>query len=261
MKHFLYFLFIAVFFNVSLATAETPEVKGLAIAQEDDKRDNGFQDFTASMVMVLKNRQGEESSRNIRNKTLEVENDGDKSLSIFERPRDVKGTALLNYTHKTDSDDQWLYLPALKRVKRISSANKSGSFMGSEFAFEDITSQEVEKYTYKWIRDEEYQNEKCFVFERYPTYKNSGYTRQVVWLDQKDYKVLQIKFYDRKNTPLKTLTQSNFKQYLEKYWYPGTMYMENHQTGKSTLITWKNYKFNNGLDEKDFDKNSLKRAR
>ncbi|MBT5985422.1 MAG: outer membrane lipoprotein-sorting protein, partial [Nitrospina sp.] len=66
MKNFLYFLFIAVFFNVSLATAETPEEKGLAIAQEDDKRDNGFQDFTASMVMVLKNRQGEESSRNIR---------------------------------------------------------------------------------------------------------------------------------------------------------------------------------------------------
>ena len=133
--------------------------------------------------------------------------------------------------------------------------------MGSEFAFEDITSQEVEKYTYKWIRDEEYQNEKCFVFERYPTYKNSGYTRQVVWLDQKNYKVLQIKFYDRKNTSLKTLTQSNFKQYLGKFWYPGTMYMENHQTGKSTLITWKDYKFNNGLGEKDFDKNSLKRAR
>ena len=115
MKHFLYFLFTAVFFNFSLATAETPEAKGLAIAQEDDKRDNGFQDFTASMVMVLKNRQGEESSRNIRNKTLEVENDGDKSLSIFERPRDVKGTALLNFTHKTGTDDQWLYLPALKR--------------------------------------------------------------------------------------------------------------------------------------------------
>ena len=108
--------------------SETSEEKGLAIAQEDNKRDNGFKDFTASMVMVLKNRQGEESSRNIKNKTLEVENDGDKSLSIFERPRDVKGTALLNYTHKTGSDDQWLYLPALKRVKRISSANKSGSF-------------------------------------------------------------------------------------------------------------------------------------
>ena len=60
---------------------------------------------------------------------------------------------------------------------------------------------------------------------------------------------------------LKTLIQSDFKQYLEKYWYPGTMYMENHQTGKSTLVAWKNYKFGNGLTDKDFNKNSLKRAR
>ena len=261
MKYFLYFFLLACFYNISSAIAETPEEKGLAIAIEDDKRDNGFQDFTASMVMILKNRQGEESSRKIRNKTLEVKNDGDKSLSIFDWPRDVKGTALLNFTHKTGNDDQWLYLPALKRVKRISSANKSGSFMGSEFAYEDITSQEVEKYTYKWIRNEEYRDEKCFVFERYPVYKNSGYTRQVVWLDHKDYKILQIKFYDRKGALLKILNQSDFKQYLGKYWYPGTMYMENHQTGKSTLVTWKNYKFRNGLRSKDFSKSSLKRAR
>ncbi len=261
MKYFLHFFLLACFYNISSAIAETPEEKGFAIAIEDDKRDNGFQDFTASMVMILKNRQGEESSRKIRNKTLEVKNDGDKSLSIFDWPRDVKGTALLNFTHKTGNDDQWLYLPALKRVKRISSANKSGSFMGSEFSYEDITSQEVEKYTYKWIRDEEYRDEKCFVFERYPVYKNSGYTRQVVWLDHKDYKILQIKFYDRKGALLKILNQSDFKQYLGKYWYPGTMYMENHQTGKSTLVTWKNYKFRNGLRSKDFSKSSLKRAR
>jgi len=261
MKRLIYILSIAMFFNASPSASETPEEKGLAIAKEDDKRDNGFQNFTANMVMVLKNRQGEESSRHIRNKTLEVEGDGDKSLSIFDRPRDVKGTTLLNFTHKVGTDDQWLYLPALKRVKRISSANKSGSFMGSEFAYEDVTSQEVEKYTYKWIRDDDHEGEKCFVFERYPVYKNSGYTRQVVWLDQKDYKILQIKFYDRKNAPLKTLTQSNFKQYLDKYWYPGTMHMENHQTGKSTLLTWTDYKFRTGLSDKNFNKNSLKRAR
>lgn len=251
----------AFFLFSNAAQAETPEEKGLAIAKEDDRRDNGFHDFTARMVMLLKNRQGEESVRYIRNKTLEVEGDGDKSLSIFDRPCDVKGTALLNFSHKTGTDDQWLYLPALKRVKRISSANKSGSFMGSEFAYEDVTSQEVEKYTYKWIRDEEYRNQKCFVFERYPAYKNSGYTRQIVWLDQKDYKILKIEFYDRKNAPLKTLMQSDFKQYLGKYWHPGKMYMENHQTGKSTLLTWSEYKFRTGLKKKDFNKNSLKRAR
>ena len=241
--------------------AETPEEKGLAIAVEDDKRDNGFDDFTSNMVMVLENRQGEKSTRTIRNKTLEVDGDGDKSLIIFDKPKDIKGTALLNFTHKTGNDDQWLFLPALKRVKRISSSNKSGSFMGSEFAYEDVTSQEVEKYTYKWIRDETLDGEECFVFERYPVYKNSGYTRQVVWLDKKEYRIHKIDFYDRKNALLKTQTNKEYEQYLGQYWQPNEMFMKNHQTGKSTLLTWSDYKFRTGLKNKSFNKNSLKRAR
>ncbi len=255
-------IFCTLFFLSPLSVvAETPEEKGLAIAVEDDKRDNGFGDFTAKMVMVLKNRQGEESRRDIRNKTLEVEGDGDKSLVIFDKPRDVKGTALLNFTHKTGNDDQWLFLPALKRVKRISSSNKSGSFMGSEFAYEDVTSQEVEKYTYKWIRDETLDGKECFVFERTPTYKNSGYTRQVVWLDKKEYRIYKIDFYDRKNALLKTQTNKDYKQYLDQYWQPNEMFMKNHQTGKSTVLTWSDYKFRTGLKDKSFNKNSLKRAR
>ena len=166
--------------------------------------------------MILKNRQGEESTRYLRFRVLEVNGDGDKNLTIFDRPRDIKKTAFLNFTHARANDDQWLYLPALKRVKRISSSNKSGPFVGSEFAYEDITSQEVEKYTYKWIRDEEYQGQKSFVFERYPAYKNSGYTRQVVWIDQQNYRTLKVDFYDRKNVLLKTLTLTGHQKYLNQ---------------------------------------------
>jgi len=133
---------------------------------EADKRDNGFGDYTADMTMTLKNKQGKESTRIIRSKTLEVQGDGDKSLSIFDTPRDVKGTAFLSFSHRTGDDEQWLYLPALKRVKRINSRNKSGSFMGSEFAYEDIASQETEKYTYKHLREEEYEGQLCFIGEK-----------------------------------------------------------------------------------------------
>ncbi len=136
----------------SCLLAETAEQQGLAIAREADLRDSGYVAYTNDVKMILRNKHGRESIREIRSKTLEVENDGDKSLTVFDRPRDVKGTALLSFTHKEGPDDQWLYLPALKRVKRIASDNKSGPFMGSEFAYEDITSQEVEKYTYKFIR-------------------------------------------------------------------------------------------------------------
>ncbi|MCK5642395.1 MAG: outer membrane lipoprotein-sorting protein, partial [Gammaproteobacteria bacterium] len=133
--------------------AETPEEKGLAIAVEADKRDQGWSDQATVMKMILRNSQGAESMREIRGKTLEVKGDGDKSLTIFDTPRDIKGTAFLSFTHALKADEQWLYLPALKRVKRISSSNKSGPFMGSEFAYEDISSQEVEKYKYKFIKD------------------------------------------------------------------------------------------------------------
>jgi len=241
--------------------AETLEERGLGIAQEADRRDTGWLDQQADMRMTLRNRQGQESVRRIRNRTLEVQGDGDKSMNIFDYPADVKGTAFLSYTHATRPDDQWLYLPALKRVKRITSANKSGPFMGSEFAYEDIASQEVAKYTYKYLHDERLDGRDAFVMERYPTYEHSGYTRQVVWVDQAMYQPLRIAFYDRKNALLKTLNFQDYRQYLQHYWRPGAMHMENHQTGKSTLLEWKNYRFQTGLTARDFDRNSLKRVR
>lgn len=243
-------------------TGQTPEEKGLSIALAADEKDDGFGDFTADMEMTLKNKHGQKSIRKIRIRTLEVENDGDKSLSIFDNPRDVKGTAFLTFTHKVGDDDQWLYLPALKRVKRISSRNKSGSFMGSEFSYEDISSQEVEKYTYKWIKDEVFDGRECFVFERYPIdRKNSGYTRQIVWMDKAEYRVQKVDYFDRKNAHLKTLTAKGYRQYLDKYWRSDEMLMVNHQNNKSTRLIWSDYRFQTGLTDKDFNKNSLKRAK
>ncbi len=241
--------------------AETPEEKGLAIAIEADKRNTGWVDSQVDLQMILRNAQGQESKRLIRLKALEIDGDGDKSLSIFDTPRDVKGTAFLSFTHAVKADDQWLYLPALKRVKRISSSNKSGPFMGSEFAFEDLSSQEVEKYTYKWLRDEELDGKGTFVTERYPEYKHSGYKKMVVWMDKEIYMPLKVEFYDRKNSLLKTLVFKDYKQYLDKYWRASSQNMINHQSKKSTELVWGDYKFQTGLTDRDFDKNSLKRAK
>lgn len=238
---------------------QTAEDKGLEIATAAKAYDKGFTDFTANMVMTLKNKTGETSKRFIRLRSLEVEGDGDKSLFIFDQPADVKGTAMLTYTHGLKPDDQWLYLPALKKVKRISSRNKSGPFMGSNFAFEDLGSREVDKYTYKYLRDESCGDWTCYVMERYPAYKHSGYTRQVVWIDTEGYRIVKVEFYDRKNALLKTLNSSEFKQFLGQYWRPGKMDMVNHQNGKSTLLEWTDYKFKTGLTDRDFRSQTLKR--
>lgn len=262
MKHFYSILLALVVFYPSFVLAGSAEDKGLSIAIEQDKRDAGFGDSVVNLKMVLRNRHGEESKRVIRLKTLEGVDDGDKSLSIFDEPRDVQGTAFLTFTHKTGDDDQWLYLPALKRVKRISSRNKSGSFMGSEFAYEDMTSQEIEKYRYKWIKDETYEGKDCFVVERYPVdKKNSGYTKQVSWIDKEHYRPFKIDFYDRKSALLKTLIFKDYNVYLGKHWRAGKLHMVNHQNGKETNLIFSDYKFKTGLTDADFNKNGLKRAR
>lgn len=237
------------------------EQKGLDISVEAKKRDLGWEDSTADMLMLLRNKQGQESTREIKMKSLEVLNDGDKSLTIFNKPRDVKGTAFLSFSHPVEADDQWLFLPALKRVKRISSRNKSGPFMGSEFAFEDLSSFEVEKYTYKYLGVDELNGVTNFKVEQYPVDENSGYTRRIVWIDTKEYLVHKIDFYDRKDSPLKTLTFSGYKQYLAKHWRADTQEMINHQNGKSTELKWSDYNFKTGLSDSDFNRNSLKRAR
>ncbi len=258
---FKYVLMVVAMSLPLVAYADEAAEKGLEIAQKAKAYDKGFGDFTANMQMTLHNKNGDVSVRHIRIKTLEVKGDGDKSLSVFDEPADVKGTAMLTWSHGLKPDDQWLYLPAVKRVKRINSRNKSGPFMGSEFAFEDLGSQEVEKYTYRLLGEEACGEFQCYKMERKPAYKYSGYTRQVSWIDKEAYRVIKVDFYDRKNEKLKTLTSENFQQYLGHYYRPDKMTMTNHLNGKKTVLEWKNYVFGTGLSDRDFRSQALKRLR
>lgn len=246
---------------VAMFTRADDAARGLDIAREADRRDQGFVDYSVELEMVLRNSRGRESRRSMRLMTLEVEDDGDKSLTIFDTPLDVRGTALLTHTHRAGPDDQWLNLPELKRVKRIASRNKSGPFVGSEFSFEDLASQEVEKYSYQFLREETCAEGRCFVIERVPTDKYSGYRRQVTWIDTEHYRTLKVEYFDRRDSHLKTLTFSGFRQYADRFWRADTMQMVNHQTGKSTELLWRNYRFGTSLRDADFNRNSLQRLR
>ena len=239
----------------------SPEEIGLQVAEAVDESDRGWTDSTANLKMILRNKGGDTSERQLRSRGLEVLDDGDKSLIVFDSPRDVKGTAFLSFSHALEPDEQWLFLPALKRVKRISSGNKSGPFMGSEFAYEDMASDEVEKYKYKWLRDEVWNGMNCWVVEQYPQYKKSGYKRRIVWTDKARLVPVRIDYYDRKDSLLKTLEFTGYNKYLDKHWRPTDMDMVNHQTGKSTTLRWTEFKFQTGLDKRDFSENALKRIR
>jgi hypothetical protein len=238
------------------------ERTGFEIAARADRTDRGFGNSEVELEMVLRNAAGKESRRTLKITTLEIADEGfgDKSLVVFDNPNDIKGTALLSHANILEPDNQWLFLPALKRVKRISSANKSGPFVGSEFAFEDFTALELNKYNYNYLRDEELDGLKTDVVERTPRYENSGYTRQVSWVDQNIYQVRKVEFYDRRGDLLKTLTLNDYRNY-DGVWRSQRMEMVNHQTGKSTDFIYGDYQFDIGLEEGDFVKGRLARLR
>ena len=133
--------------------------------------------------------------------------------------------------------------------------------MGSEFAYEDLSSQEVEKYSYKYLGEETLNGHATYKIERDPVDPKSGYTRQIVWYNKDNYRQEKVEFYDRKDALLKTLTYNKYKLYLDKYWRAGEMLMVNHQSGKKTQLLFEDYQFQSGLNESDFTQNSLKRAR
>ncbi|NMH89197.1 outer membrane lipoprotein-sorting protein [Flavivirga algicola] len=254
MKKIVFVLTVLIAFGMQ---AQTPEERGLKIAKAAEQADLGFKSSMVNLKMTLKNKNGQTSQRSLTTKTLELTEDGDKSLIVFNSPKDVKGTSTLTFTHKVGSDDQWLFLPSIKRVKRISSNNKSGPFVGSEFAYEDLSSQEVEKYKYKFLEEKG----SLLVVEQDPVDPKSGYTRRLVTYNKdKGYRLERVEFYDRKNALLKTLVYSEYKLYKKKFWRASRFVMKNHQSKKETILEFSDYNFDVNLSDEDFTQVALKRS-
>lgn len=241
--------------------AQADAERGLTIAREMKARDRGFGDSSATMKMLLIDAGGGETLRELRAKTLEGQDEGDRLLAVFEAPADVRGTVFLSHTRAKGADDQWLYLPALKRVKRIAPANKTSPFMGSEFSYEDLASVEVDKYTYSYRGEARLEGEARFLLERVPVDPESGYSRQLAWVDKERYAPLRIEYFDRRGEKLKTLTLRDYRQHLGRYWRAHETQMENHQSGKRTILRWEDIRFRQGLSEQDFLPASMARAR
>ncbi len=240
---------------------DSAQKKGLAIAIKADKHKRGYHDYRADAKMTLKDAAGGTTENRLTITFLDVPNDADKELATFQSPGDVKGTSLLTFSHRNGEDDQWLYLPALTRVKRISSSNKSGAFMGSEFAYEDLSYEAIEKYSYKFLRQEKCDLGQCELVDEVPNYEHSGYSHLVAWYDSKEARMVRIDFFDRNNTLQKTYKATGYKKYLGHWWRAAKMEMVNSQTGNSTILEWSNIKFHVGLTARDFDMSSLQRVR
>jgi len=250
--------FILLFLSISaFADSEKKQLeKGHQIAVEIEQANEGFIGQQSKMEMILKDAHGLTTTREMDGKILEVKDDGDKSIHVYIRPSDVKGTKMLTWSHKADDDDQWLYLPSIRRVKRISSSGKTASYMGSEFSYEDLGSQEIEKYDHVFISEDK----NSWILERYPK-KKSGYQKQKMWISKKYMNPIKIEYYDRKGELLKTATFNDYQAYKVKnktLYRPTSIEMQNIQTRKSSTFKWNQREVGVKFSQEDFEQSSLR---
>jgi len=248
MKLFIVFLTLSLTFSY----AETTE----SVAKKAFEAVSGYGSSVTNARMILKNANGIENKRKLIMKRYE-KSTGDKSFLEFLYPLDIKGTKLLSFEHIGKDDSQWLYLPELKRIKRISSRNKSGSFMASEFSYEDISTQNYLNYTYKGDAKKVKKNGKeYFQIERFPKDVNSGYSRQIALIDSKTYLIKFGDYYDKQNRLLKKVSFLKYRK-IKNIYRVQTIEIVNVQNGKSTILTLDDEKIQVGLSEQDFSKKVL----
>ena len=242
-------------------TEESIKEKGRAIAFKAEEIFDHYGDMTVDVVMHLKKPNQDVISRKMIMKILQTDEDTDKVIMQFLSPADVKGLAFLMSTHKDKFDDFWIYIPDLRRVKRISSQTKGSEFMGSEFQTEDLIRAEPDKYSYKWLEDKPCGELECHLVDRYPKEKSSIYSRQVIWVDKDHFRFQQIDSYDKSGNLVKTLEYYNYTLHKGKFWRWGEHKLTDHRTGEITRSEFKNWKFNIGLKKNEFTANGLKNIR
>ncbi|MBF0281975.1 MAG: outer membrane lipoprotein-sorting protein [Zetaproteobacteria bacterium] len=241
-----------------------PSNNGLEIMQSAEAHNQGWHDSQGNLTMTLINRHGETRIRKIHSMAREATvtdhaSEGEQRLMVFLYPPEIRGTSMLSYSHKDRDDEQWLYIPALKKVRRIAARNRNNAFMGSEFSYEDIVGETIEKYHYQWLRDESYQDQPCFVIEAEAIDpKASGYSKRILWIDQIKFRTLKIEYFDQKEQPLKILTFNHYQCYLSHFWRAELMEMHNLQNDNRTLLQWSELELYTGLNHNDFSQRALK---
>ena len=249
---------------VTTVLAQTSAERGLQIMQAQEASDAGWQSARVSGTMVLydASKRAIERSFVVLRAERNTAEEGDLSLILFRDPADVRGTVLLTHSKvEPADDDQWLYLPVNRRVRRIASSNRTGKFLSSEFSYEDMGGSELEDNTYEWLEDAPCPGAAdlpCHLVAAYPKSRASGYSKRLMWLDTKEYRPYQSEYYNRGGHLEKRLTLSGYNSY-QGHWRPDLMQMENLQTGRRTDMRWDDYRFGIQLSASDFSPQRLGR--
>lgn len=225
-----------------------------AVMEKARQMRRGLTNSVSNVTMTIKSG-GRSTTRKMRQYVLEVSGGGNRTINVFSKPADVQGVSVLTHSALDGNDQQWLYMPSVGRVKRISSSNRSGAFVGSDFAYEDLSSFEVEKYAYNSAETTKLSGKAVIAVSYKPRYSGSGYTRLQAFLDTRTYQPLQIQYFNRRGEHAKTLSLSKYKAYVKgAAWRPHRLVMQDHRKGSVTQIDSSTFSAN-GTGSANFNSN------
>ena len=219
---------------------DDPAAYGKQLASYVATFDEGWKDEVGQGTMTLFDADGDSVRRTILRMIHERPVEGDKLIVKFMSPAEIKGVAALTHENPGSSDDNWLYLPATKRVRRVSGANNTASFQGTEFTYEDLSSLDHREYDWRFMEETELTrgDKKVPVFKlgAVPTYNDTGYSRIILYVHRTEWRQERIEYFDKAGKHLKTRETSDWENFHGRFWRPETIEMSNHQTGKRTLL-------------------------
>jgi len=217
-------------------------------------------ELIGDLTMILINSRGEKRVRKIKQYIKDFGNT-EKKIMFFVLPADIRNTSFMNWSYSDEgkSDDQWIYLPALKRVKRISSDSKSDYFMGSDFTYDDLGDRKPSADNHKLLREKNYKGEDCYVVESVPKDEDYMYSRTVTWVIKDKWIGLKKEFYDEDGEYLKTLNIDKYEK-IKGYWIILKTEMHNEQKNHTTIIQLSNLKINSGIPANMFTERMMRRG-
>lgn len=253
---FFFLLFCSVFTPVQGASSQS-NAKGVALAQQMYDRPTG-DDVSSRVIMLLLDKNKKKRQRVLYSYAKDKGAAERWTLMRFIQPTDIEGTGLLTLDHPGDNSDQWIYLPALDRVRRISSSRKGGRFVGSDFFYEDLRDREVDMDYHRHAGRGKVGKIAVEILVSIPKESdNSIYSKRISWVHRKSLVPLRIDFYKKgKKKPIKRLRARKLKK-MDGYWTVMDSTMYDLKSGHRTRLVTKRIKYDQGLPDALFSQRAL----